>query len=278
MSGIRSSSRARCSRSKPSTRAATCFVVGDEERGRALRARRTPRAPRSERNFATCDRFASPFAPHSFVSSDEPVVLRRARTSSGRRGTARTARSRTRRTRSRASPRSRPGSPSRTGGRACRCRTSTSPRRTRCAGTAAAARSCRPPRTRRRRRPPSRRARPRARRTPSRGRAGGTRTAGRRGDPRRASTSRSGSSGRSPPIMQSCLKSCGDCASAKNFPGCRRTGTRKSRAPSGVPRVIAGVQMSTKPSSSIVRRMPETAACDIRRLRCMRSPRMSSQR
>ena len=33
--------------------------------------------------------------------------------------------------------------------------------------------------------------------------------------------------------MQSCLKSCGDCASAKNFPGCRRTGTRKSRAPSG---------------------------------------------
>ena len=52
--------------------------------------------------------------------------------------------------------------------------------------------------------------------------------------------------------MQSCLKSCGDCASAKNFPGCSRTGTRKSRAPSGVPRVIAGVHTSTKPSSSIV--------------------------
>ncbi len=49
----------------------------------------------------------------------------------------------------------------------------------------------------RRRTPPSRRARPPARRTPSRSRAGGTRTAGRRGDPRPASTSRSGSSGRS---------------------------------------------------------------------------------
>ena len=61
--------------------------------------------------------------------------------------------------------------------------------------------------------------------------------------------------------MQSCLKSCGDCASAKNLPGCRRTGTRKSRAPSGVPRVIDGVHTSTKPSPSIVRRMPATAVC-----------------
>jgi len=34
--------------------------------------------------------------------------------------------------------------------------------------------------------------------------------------------------------MKVCLKSCGDWARAKNFPGCRRTGTRKSRAPSGV--------------------------------------------
>ena len=47
--------------------------------------------------------------------------------------------------------------------------------------------------------------------------------------------------------MQSCLKSCGDCASAKNLPGWRRTGTRKSRAPSGVPFVMLGVQTSTKP-------------------------------
>ena len=34
--------------------------------------------------------------------------------------------------------------------------------------------------------------------------------------------------------MQSCLKICGDCGSAKNGPGWSRTGTRKSRAPSGV--------------------------------------------
>ena len=53
--------------------------------------------------------------------------------------------------------------------------------------------------------------------------------------------------------MQSCLKICGDCASAKNRPGCRRTGTRKSRAPSGVPRVMLGVQTSMKPRPSIVR-------------------------
>src|SRR6266536_637579 len=33
--------------------------------------------------------------------------------------------------------------------------------------------------------------------------------------------------------MKSCLNSCGDCARAKNFPGCRRTCMRKSRAPTG---------------------------------------------
>ena len=48
--------------------------------------------------------------------------------------------------------------------------------------------------------------------------------------------------------MQSCLKSCGDCASAKKRPGCRRTGTTKSRAPSGVPRVMLGVQTSMNPA------------------------------
>jgi len=59
--------------------------------------------------------------------------------------------------------------------------------------------------------------------------------------------------------MHNCLKSCGDCASAKNFPGCRRTGTRKSRAPSGVPFVMLGVHTSTNPSSSIVRRIAAIA-------------------
>src|SRR5437588_622138 len=42
--------------------------------------------------------------------------------------------------------------------------------------------------------------------------------------------------------MNTCLKSWGDCASAKNLPGCRRTGTRKSRAPSGVPSLIVGLR------------------------------------
>ena len=78
--------------------------------------------------------------------------------------------------------------------------------------------------------------------------------------------------------MQSCLKICGDCASAKNRPGCRRTGTRKSRAPSGVPRVMLGVQTSMKPRPSIVRRMDEITVCESRMFRCMRGVRRSSQR
>jgi hypothetical protein len=44
-----------------------------------------------------------------------------------------------------------------------------------------------------------------------------------------------------------------------------RTGVRKSRAPSGVPRVMLGVQTSTKPRASIVRRMPAIASCESRR-------------
>ena len=78
--------------------------------------------------------------------------------------------------------------------------------------------------------------------------------------------------------MQSCLKSCGDCASAKNLPGWRRTGTRKSRAPSGVPFVMLGVHTSTKPSASIVRRIAAIATWLSRRLRCICPRRMSSQR
>jgi len=61
--------------------------------------------------------------------------------------------------------------------------------------------------------------------------------------------------------MQSCLKICGDCASAKNFPGCRRTGTRKSRAPSGVPRVMLGVHTSMKFCASIARRIAAITVC-----------------
>ena len=75
--------------------------------------------------------------------------------------------------------------------------------------------------------------------------------------------------------MNSCLKSCGDCASAKNLPGCSRTGTRKSRAPSGVPRVMLGVQTSMKPCSSIVRRIDAITFAESRMFRCMRSRRRS---
>ena len=78
--------------------------------------------------------------------------------------------------------------------------------------------------------------------------------------------------------MQSCLKICGDCASAKNLPGCSRTGTRKSRAPSGVPRVMLGVQTSMKSSASIVRLIAAITVCCSRKLCCIRSRRRSSQR
>ena len=44
------------------------------------------------------------------------------------------------------------------------------------------------------------------------------------------------------------MKSCGDCGSAYQEPRCRRLGTRKSRAPSGVERVRIGVSISRKPS------------------------------
>jgi len=78
--------------------------------------------------------------------------------------------------------------------------------------------------------------------------------------------------------MQSCLKICGDCASAKKRPGWSRTGTRKSRAPSGVPRVMLGVHTSMKPRPSIVRRIEEITLCDSRMFRCIRGVRRSSQR
>ena len=60
-----------------------------------------------------------------------------------------------------------------------------------------------------------------------------------------------------PATMSSCLNSCGDCGSAYQLPGRSRAGTRKSRAPSGVERVIVGVSISTKPRScSVVARDP----------------------
>jgi len=46
---------------------------------------------------------------------------------------------------------------------------------------------------------------------------------------------------------------------AKNLPGWRRLGTRKSRAPSGVGLPMIGVSMSTKPAASISWRMIEPA-------------------
>ena len=67
------------------------------------------------------------------------------------------------------------------------------------AGTGAAAGHGRVPRSPRRQRPRSRPRRPRGRGTPSRRPAAGARTGGRRGDPRLAGRSRSGSSGRTRP-------------------------------------------------------------------------------
>ena len=51
------------------------------------------------------------------------------------------------------------------------------------------------------------------------------------------------------------MNSCGDCGSAYQEPGCRRRGTRKSRAPSGVERVRIGVSISRKSRSSSTSRI-----------------------
>ena len=50
--------------------------------------------------------------------------------------------------------------------------------------------------------------------------------------------------------MSSCLNSCGLWGSAYQDPGASRAGTMKSRAPSGVERVIVGVSISTKSCAS----------------------------
>ena len=49
-----------------------------------------------------------------------------------------------------------------------------------------------------------------------------------------------------PATINNCLNSCGDCGSAYQEPGCNRTGTKKSLAPSGVERVRYGVSISRK--------------------------------
>ena len=49
-----------------------------------------------------------------------------------------------------------------------------------------------------------------------------------------------------PPTISSCLNSWGDWGSAYQCPGFSRTGTRKSRAPSGVDLVRSGVSTYTK--------------------------------
>ncbi len=67
-----------------------------------------------------------------------------------------------------------------------------------------------------------------------------------------------------PATMSSCLNSCGDCGRAYQEPGCRRTGTRKSRAPSGVERVSVGVSMSRKSRSSISRRIARVTSERVR--------------
>ena len=58
-----------------------------------------------------------------------------------------------------------------------------------------------------------------------------------------------------PATISNCLNNCGDCGRAYQLPGCNRTGTRKSRAPSGVERVRYGVSISKKPSPSITARI-----------------------
>ena len=60
--------------------------------------------------------------------------------------------------------------------------------------------------------------------------------------------------------MQSCLKSCGDCASAKNLPGWRRTGTRKSRAPSGA---LRHARRPDVDEAELVHRAPDRGDGDV---------------
>ena len=75
--------------------------------------------------------------------------------------------------------------------------------------------------------------------------------------------------------MSICLNSWGDWGRAKNVPGDRRDGTRKSRAPSGVDRVSVGVSTSTKPAASMAARMAEISLARVNRLAVIRGRRRS---
>ncbi len=75
--------------------------------------------------------------------------------------------------------------------------------------------------------------------------------------------------------MRSCLNSCGDCGSAYQLPGRSRTGTRKSRAPSGVDRVRYGVSTFTNPWSRITSDSRYAAVERMRSARAVSSRRMS---
>src|SRR3954454_6003602 len=78
--------------------------------------------------------------------------------------------------------------------------------------------------------------------------------------------------------MSSCLKSCGDCGSAYHAPGCRRAGTRKSRAPSGVERVRIGVSISRKSRSLRTVRIAAMTSWRSTIASCMRARRRSTMR
>ena len=214
------SSRPRWRRSPPSTRATVARVAAREEHGRARLGAGTPRA-RARRGTSRSasgprrpskTRYASPFAPHSFAISSSCCELRAGELPRRDAGSGPPRRSRRRRTPSRASPRSRPGSRARSGGRACPM----------------------PNRNRVRARHP--RERPRLALAAERLERSPTTTSLHHPEdvlPVREreldvelpelelpigpeilvpeAASRSGSSGRSPPIMSSCLKICGDC-------------------------------------------------------------------
>src|ERR1700753_1180178 len=62
-----------------------------------------------------------------------------------------------------------------------------------------------------------------------------------------------------PPTIRSCLNSWGDCGSAYQLPGRRPTGTRKSRAPSGVDLVRYGALTLAERAPEQVRRPPADA-------------------
>jgi hypothetical protein len=72
------------------------------------------------------------------------------------------------------------------------------------------------------------------------------------------------------------LNSCGDWGSAYQLPGRSRTGTRKSRAPSGVDRVRNGVSTFTN-LRAFITSLTRYAACDLARRAAAISGRLMSR-